>query len=70
MKECDSDVDYLSAANALSAANDLAQQTQGDIASAHEVNQYLDQQPGKTGMMTRSTNLENIFVELTGRNLD
>jgi ABC-2 type transport system ATP-binding protein len=33
-------------------------------------NQYLDQQPDKTGMMTRPSNLEDIFVELTGRNLD
>ncbi|MGB3297234.1 MAG: ABC transporter ATP-binding protein [Phormidesmis sp.] len=33
-------------------------------------NQHLDQQPDKTGMMTRPTNLEDIFVELTGRNLD
>lgn len=33
-------------------------------------NQYLDQQLDKTGMMTRPTNLEDIFVELTGRNLD
>lgn len=33
-------------------------------------NHYLDQQPDKTGMMTRPTNLEDIFVELTGRNLD
>ncbi|EDX86645.1 ABC transporter, ATP-binding protein [Synechococcus sp. PCC 7335] len=33
-------------------------------------NQYLDQQPDKTGMMTRPANLEDIFVELTGRNLD
>jgi ABC-2 type transport system ATP-binding protein len=31
---------------------------------------YLEQQPDKTGMMIRSTNLEDIFVELTGRNLD
>ncbi|HIK44665.1 MAG TPA: ABC transporter ATP-binding protein [Leptolyngbyaceae cyanobacterium M65_K2018_010] len=31
---------------------------------------YLEQQPDKTGMMTRPTNLEDIFVELTGRNLD
>lgn len=31
---------------------------------------YLDQQPDKTGMMVRSSNLEDIFVELTGRNLD
>ncbi len=35
-----------------------------------EANQYLDQQPDKTGMMTRPANLEDIFVELTGRNLD
>lgn len=33
-------------------------------------NHYLDQQPDKTGMMTRPSNLEDIFVELTGRNLD
>jgi ABC-2 type transport system ATP-binding protein len=33
-------------------------------------NTYLDQQPDKTGMMTRPSNLEDIFVELTGRNLD
>ncbi|MBE9076670.1 ABC transporter ATP-binding protein [Romeria aff. gracilis LEGE 07310] len=32
-------------------------------------NQYLDEQPDKTGMMTRPSNLEDIFVELTGRNL-
>lgn len=31
---------------------------------------HLDQQPDKTGMMTRPSNLEDIFVELTGRNLD
>ena len=35
-----------------------------------DANQYLDQQSNKTGMMTRSSNLEDIFVELTGRNLD
>ncbi|MDJ0704557.1 MAG: ABC transporter ATP-binding protein [Leptolyngbyaceae cyanobacterium MO_188.B28] len=35
-----------------------------------EANDYLDQQSDKTGMMTRSSNLEDIFVELTGRNLD
>ena len=35
-----------------------------------EANHYLDQQPDKTGMMTRPANLEDIFVELTGRNLD
>ncbi|HEY9631371.1 MAG: ABC transporter ATP-binding protein [Oscillatoriophycideae cyanobacterium NC_groundwater_1537_Pr4_S-0.65um_50_18] len=31
---------------------------------------YLDQQPDKTGMMLRPSNLEDIFVDLTGRNLD
>lgn len=31
---------------------------------------YLEQQSDKTGMMVRSSNLEDIFVELTGRNLD
>lgn len=31
---------------------------------------YLEQQPDKTGMMIRPSNLEDIFVELTGRNLD
>ena len=35
-----------------------------------EANEYLDQQSDKTGMMTRPSNLEDIFVELTGRNLD
>lgn len=35
-----------------------------------EANDYLDAQPDKTGMMTRPANLEDIFVELTGRNLD
>lgn len=35
-----------------------------------EANAYLDQQPDKTGMMTRPSNLEDIFVELTGRGLD
>lgn len=33
-------------------------------------NQFLDQQTDKTGMMARPANLEDIFVELTGRNLD
>jgi ABC-2 type transport system ATP-binding protein len=32
-------------------------------------NAYLEQQPDKTGMMTRDSNLEDIFVELTGRSL-
>jgi ABC-2 type transport system ATP-binding protein len=31
---------------------------------------YLEQQTDKTGMMIRPSNLEDIFVELTGRNLD
>ncbi|MGB3136592.1 MAG: ABC transporter ATP-binding protein [Nodosilinea sp.] len=33
-------------------------------------NAHLDRQSDKTGMMTRPSNLEDIFVELTGRNLD
>jgi ABC-2 type transport system ATP-binding protein len=33
-------------------------------------NTFLDQQPDKTGMMVRPSNLEDIFVELTGRKLD
>ncbi|MDF0552846.1 ABC transporter ATP-binding protein [Kamptonema sp. UHCC 0994] len=35
-----------------------------------EANGYLEQQPDKTGMMVRPSNLEDIFVELTGRQLD
>ncbi|MDC0831940.1 ABC transporter ATP-binding protein [Leptolyngbya valderiana BDU 20041] len=35
-----------------------------------DANIYLDKQPDKTGMMVRSSNLEDIFVELTGRQLD
>ncbi len=35
-----------------------------------DANAYLDHQPDKTGMMVRPSNLEDIFVELTGRNLD
>lgn len=35
-----------------------------------EANAYLEQQPNKAGMMVRPSNLEDIFVELTGRNLD
>ncbi len=31
---------------------------------------FLEQQSDKTGMMVRPANLEDIFVELTGRNLD
>lgn len=36
----------------------------------NEANHYLEQQPNKAGMMVRPANLEDIFVELTGRNLD
>lgn len=35
-----------------------------------QANAYLDQQTDKTGMMVRPSNLEDIFVELTGRQLD
>lgn len=35
-----------------------------------EANRHFDHQTDKTGMMTRPSNLEDIFVELTGRNLD
>lgn len=34
-----------------------------------QANAYLDQQTDKTGMMVRPSNLEDIFVELTGRKL-
>ncbi len=35
-----------------------------------EANQYLDHLADKTGVMVRKSNLEDIFVELTGRQLD
>ena len=35
-----------------------------------QANAYLDTAPNKTGMMVRPSNLEDIFVELTGRQLD
>lgn len=35
-----------------------------------EANRYLDNLPDKTGIMVRPSNLEDIFVELTGRQLD
>jgi ABC-2 type transport system ATP-binding protein len=38
-----------------------------DIAQA---NTYLESLPDKTGVMVRPSNLEDIFVELTGRQLD
>jgi len=38
--------------------------------SLEDADHYLTQQPNKAGMMVRPSNLEDIFVELTGRNLD
>jgi ABC-2 type transport system ATP-binding protein len=38
--------------------------------TVEDANHFLDQQSNKTGMMVRPSNLEDIFVELTGRNLD
>jgi ABC-2 type transport system ATP-binding protein len=38
--------------------------------SMAEAQQYLASQVDRTGMMIRPSNLEDIFVELTGRNLD
>jgi ABC-2 type transport system ATP-binding protein len=38
-----------------------------DLAQA---NAYVDQHRDRTGMMVRASNLEDIFVELTGRKLD
>ncbi|MEH2044110.1 ABC transporter ATP-binding protein [Nostoc sp.] len=38
--------------------------------SLEAANIYLNEQPDKTGMMVRPSNLEDIFVELTGRQLD
>lgn len=35
-----------------------------------DANVYLEAQPDKTGLMVRPSNLEDIFVELTGRQLD
>ncbi|MBW4682668.1 MAG: heme ABC exporter ATP-binding protein CcmA [Microcoleus vaginatus WJT46-NPBG5] len=35
-----------------------------------QANAHLEQQSDKTGMMVRPSNLEDIFVELTGRQLD
>jgi ABC-2 type transport system ATP-binding protein len=35
-----------------------------------QANAYLDSLPDKTGVMVRPSNLEDIFVELTGRQLD
>ncbi|KYC40458.1 ABC transporter ATP-binding protein [Scytonema hofmannii PCC 7110] len=38
--------------------------------TVEDANDYLNQQQNKTGMMARPSNLEDIFVELTGRKLD
>ena len=38
--------------------------------TVQEAEHYLTQQENKTGLLVRSSNLEDIFVELTGRNLD
>ncbi|HTL89308.1 MAG TPA: ABC transporter ATP-binding protein [Leptolyngbya sp.] len=38
--------------------------------TVEDANHSLEQIPDKTGTMTRPSNLEDIFVELTGRNLD
>ena len=35
-----------------------------------EADRHFEQEPNKAGMMVRPSNLEDIFVELTGRNLD
>ena len=35
-----------------------------------DANDFLENQPDRTGLMVRSSNLEDIFVELTGRQLD
>lgn len=40
------------------------------FSNLEQANAYLDQQTDKTGMMVRPSNLEDIFVELTGRQLD
>lgn len=40
------------------------------FATLAEANAYLDSLPDKTGMMSRASNLEDIFVELTGHQLD
>ncbi|MDB9314724.1 ABC transporter ATP-binding protein [Spirulina sp. CS-785/01] len=54
----------------------LAIKQTGDRMESHffptlaEANQYLDSLPDKTGVMIRESNLEDIFVELTGHQLD
>ena len=54
----------------------LVMKQQGDrweykfFPNLEQANAYLDAAPDKTGMMVRPSNLEDIFVELTGRQLD
>jgi ABC-2 type transport system ATP-binding protein len=54
----------------------LVMQQQGDrwqyqfFPTLDQAKVHLEAQPDKTGMMIRPSNLEDIFVELTGRNLD
>jgi len=54
----------------------VVMQQQGDrwdyhlFPSLEEAQRYTEQQANKTGIMVRPSNLEDIFVELTGRNLD
>ncbi|MEM9214789.1 MAG: ABC transporter ATP-binding protein [Cyanobacteria bacterium P01_F01_bin.150] len=38
--------------------------------TVQDAEQYLTQQENKAGLLVRSSNLEDIFVELTGHNLD
>jgi ABC-2 type transport system ATP-binding protein len=40
------------------------------FADFDQANRYMDLQPNKRGIMVRDSNLEDIFVELTGRKLD
>ena len=38
--------------------------------TVHDAELHLNQQENKTGLLVRASNLEDIFVELTGHNLD
>jgi ABC-2 type transport system ATP-binding protein len=58
-------------------APDFGQRDQGSLQWDYQffptldaAQHYLDEQPDRVGMMVRPSNLEDIFVELTGRNLD
>ncbi len=54
----------------------LVMKQQGDrwdyqfFPTLEDANTYFEEQPHKGGMMVRPSNLEDIFVELTGRQLD